>query len=222
MKKQILLLISTIIFLSSFSSNAQKANSDEKVRIGIIAGGNFNTILFKNYTFDFDGKKLRAGFNIGINTDIKLSRNIYLQSNLFFITKGSGRKDQANLKTDYLEMPLAIVLKVPSKTNNFFFGAGPYFAYGLSGKVEYESGSTANVKFQKEGFISYDPPYDVYFKPFDAGIHALVGYEFKKHFFVQATGQLGLINIAPDYNLSGLNNPVYHNAGFGLSLGYRF
>jgi hypothetical protein len=90
------------------------------------------------------------------------------------------------------------------------FSAGPYVAYGVAGKVE-TKGDTSREGSEKMYYESptFDQP-DVH--RFDAGLQAMVGYQFPSSLTLGIEADFGLTKFnATGRNVSGL-----------ISLSYRF
>ena len=156
--------------------------------------------------FDY---KLKTGFNAGVNAEIPVGIDFYLQPGLLFSTKGAkANVGDGKINLSYLELPVNFVYKPELGEGRMVLGFGPYAAYAIGGKTK-------------------DPDSDIEFgdqpdewKRFDAGANLLAGYEFSNKLSFQLNAGLGLIrlnNRADDDTKSSLKN-----TGFGVSLGYRF
>lgn len=177
-----------ILFLTvSFSAQSQT----------IRAGVNAANISITN-DGDVDESKMYGSFQVGITGDIKLAPVLYLQPGLLFT--GKGARSQSGKTTDatyyrattnpfYIEVPLNLVFKTPTKAVQFFAGAGPYLAIGMAGKNKVE-GKFLNVAFNNEEKIKWsndDPGTGDYeegagygiLKRFDYGLNLLTGIETK-------------------------------------------
>lgn len=109
-------------------------------------------------------------------------------------------------------------------TGGIFFGAGPYFGYGIGGKWKDNYSDPDNGKLTFKNDVSeddWDKKGIVYGKPMDAGLNLLAGYEITNNLSVQLNGQFGLMNLVPKYDGEKLDGKV-RNFGIGISIGYRF
>ena len=187
------------------------AQSD--ITFGIRAGVNFQNLNGK----DMDGDKLendlKTGFNAGINAEIPVGIDFYLQPGLLFSTKGAKYDFQGTETTrniSYLELPINFLYKPELGEGHLLLGFGPYAAFALGGKIK-GAGNDIDMEFGNEIGET---------KPFDAGANLLAGYEFSNNLSFQLNAGLGLINM---YNrLDGDSESSVKNTGFGVSLGYRF
>lgn len=230
MKKQFIVL-TTALVLGITAAYAQK-EEDKLVSIGIRAGVN----LQKIYGDDFMGNKLSndftTGFHAGINAELFISEGFYLQPGLLYSTKGAERKNnniEYTQHISYIELPVNLLFKPELGSGKLLLGAGPYAAYGISGKNKTKTGGTAvelDAKFKNKitaaeyATTLLNGAY--YLKPFDFGGNVLIGYELNSGFSLQLNGQLGLSQINPKADGVAADKSKWKNIGFGASLGYRF
>ncbi len=187
------------------------AQSD--VTFGIRAGVNFQNLNGK----DADGHKLendlKTGFNAGVNAEIPVGIDFYLQPGLLFSTKGAKYDIQGTEITrniSYLELPINFLYKPELGEGHLLLGFGPYAAYAVGGKIK---GGSTDIDMEFGNEIGET-------KPFDAGANLLAGYEFSNNLSFQLNAGLGLINM---YNRPNDDSETsLKNTGFGVSLGYRF
>lgn len=226
MKKQFIVL-TTALVLGITMAYAQKGE-DKLVSFGIRAGVN----LQKIYGDDFMGNKLTndfiTGFHAGINADLFISEGFYLQPGLLYSTKGAKKTNNNTEYTQnisYIELPVNLLFKPQLGSGRLLLGAGPYAAYGISGKSKTKSGDAAvelDAKF-KNKINAADYLNGLYYlKPFDFGGNILVGYELNSGFSLQLNAQLGLSEINPEIDGVTADKSKWKNMGFGASLGYRF
>lgn len=230
MKKQFIVL-TTALALGITAAYAQK-EEDKLVSIGIRAGVN----LQKIYGDDFMGNKLSndftTGFHAGLNADLFISEGFYLQPGLLYSTKGAERKNNNTEYTQhisYIELPVNLLFKPQLGSGRLLLGAGPYAAYGISGKNKTKNGDAAvelDAKFKnKVSAAEYATTLlngAYYLKPFDFGGNVLIGYELNSGFSLQLNGQMGLSRINPEVDGVAADKSNWKNMGFGASLGYRF
>jgi outer membrane protein with beta-barrel domain len=191
---------------------------------GIRAGVNLQNINGRDAGDDKLENKLAPRFHVGVNAEIPVAPDFYVQPGLMFSTKGAkieeGFGGSPKLNLSYIELPINFLYKPTLGSGKLLVGFGPYFAYGIGGKLKTD-GDDTDVKF-KGTVKAGDDPDVVYFKPFDAGANILFGYEFANRFSAQLNVQLGLVNINSDYDAIPDTDARSANTGFGVSVGYRF
>ena len=190
-------LFSTAIFAQS------------KTTFGIRAGVNFQNLNGKDANDDNLDNKLKTGFNAGVNAEIPVGIDFYLQPGLLFSTKGAKADvGDGKINLSYLELPVNFIYKPELGTGRMVLGFGPYAAYAIGGKTK---NPDTDIEFG-------DQPDE--WKRFDAGANLLAGYEFSNKLSFQLNAGLGLTRL--NNRESGDNKSSLKNTGFGVSLGYRF
>lgn len=230
MKKRISLILA-MAFGSIFSQAQQPASHSGGTSFGLRAGVNFQNINGKDENGDKLENDILTGFNIGINAEIPLVPQFYLQPGVLFTTKGAKNKDvilgqtiTGTINIAYVEIPINFLFKPQLGTGHLLLGFGPYVAFGVGGKAKYEGGGssiTQDIVFKKNVKTS-DADNVFYVKPLDAGANMLLGYQFANKVSFQLNTQLGLTKINPTYEGVSNDQSSAKNTGFGLSLGYRF
>lgn len=218
--KTTLLLIGAIL-----ATNFAMAQSPTK--FGVKAGVNFQNITGKA----IDGEKvkndIKTGFVIGVDADIPVGIDFYVQPGVLFSTKGTSLDDaDAKVNLSYLEVPVNFLYKPSLGTGKMLLGFGPYVAYALGGKMNPESGSSKSLKFEnKVTAAEYTAALTngtAYAKRFDAGANFFAGYEFSNRLSFQLNAQLGLLNINPKISDYPDDKSALKNTGFGITAGYKF
>lgn len=222
MKTKVIALISACL-LGTFISQAQSTKAAVGgTTFGIRAGVNFQNLNGKFGGNDLDNK-IKVGFNAGINAEIPLADEFYIQPGLLFTTKGAKADNNSDTKVNinYLELPVTFLYKPILGDGKLLLGVGPYAGYAIGGKVKTNNGDV-DLEFDSELSGAEILKYGYTFRRFDFGGNLLVGYEFNNKFSAQLNAQLGLANISPE--VDGLDKKDYKtkNTGFGVSLGYRF
>lgn len=212
-----LLTFTTAMTVLAFAAQAQN-----KTTFGVRAGLNVQNLTWDNLAGETVDTKLKAGFHIGVNAEIPVGTEFYVQPGVLFSTKGAKEDfSDAKINLSYIEIPINFLYKAELDNGKLLVGAGPYFAFGVSGKVK--NGSEIDVEWKKEISLQQYQEGDVYYlKRFDAGGNLLFGYEFANKFSVQLNAQLGLVNFHPDVEGASSNDGKIKNVGFGVSAGYRF
>ncbi len=197
---------------------------------GILGGVNFQNFNGRDNNGNTLDNDLIIGYHAGVNIQIPLVPEFYVQPGLLFSVKGSENDFgllTGTYRLSYIEIPLNLVYKGVLGNGYVTLGLGPYIGYGISGTSKLESGSVTietDVEFTNV-VESGDPFTTIHFRPFDAGGNIFAGYEMAGGLFLQLNAQLGMLKINPEDRRSVV---VYSeelsvkNTGFGLSLGYRF
>jgi len=243
--KTIKLILFTAALLIGINANAQL----NPVSFGIKGGMNLST-----FAGDMDGTKSKVGFHAGLTMDINLPSNFYIGSGLEFTTKGfkdfelfKSGSAKATLNGSgnamYLQIPVHLGYKINvAPSTNIVFHAGPYFAYGVGGKIKFdkvtvkEGGTSVSIKFEdllnimKESGIDFEGEItqsdidemkkgtdtfgDDAMKRFDFGIGLGAGVEIWKF-----TAGIGY-----DFGLSdiGREGVKVNNRNGYISVGYKF
>jgi len=188
----------------------------QKSSLGFTAGTTFASYKAKNESISVTSKT-KVGFTAGVISFIALDRHFSFMPALNFTQKGGKLKEQSftdKATFNYLELPLNFVYNTKSAKGKFFIGAGPSFAFGLSGKDKWEDGTEKGSDDIKFGSGDEDD-----FKAFDAGINFLAGYRFAGGFLIAANYNAGLNNLV---NTIDGDNSKMHNRYFGFRIGYMF
>ncbi len=223
--KKVSLLVTAALALLSYNGIAQTQTvTAGGTTFGIRAGVNFQNLNGKDATGDKLENKLVPRFHAGVNAEIPIAPDFYVQPGLLFSTKGAkiedGLTNDDKVNLSYIELPVNLLYKPVLGSGRLLLGFGPYVAYGLGGKYKTSLGD-ADVKFKGEVDAGDDPD-NFYMKPFDAGANFLVGYELSNRISAQLNAQLGLLNLSPDYKALPDTDARVANTGFGISVGYRF
>lgn len=218
MKTKIALL--TLGLITTFFSYAQMGRPS----FGLRAGVNFQNLNGKDADDNKRENDLTVGFNVGVNAEIPVAEDFYLQPGVLYSTKGAQMDDDGDVKVNigYIEVPVNLVYKPELGTGRLLMGFGPYVAFGINGKVKGDGMSDRDIKFENEVSPQDFLGNSYYLKRLDAGANLLFGYEFTSRLSAQLNAQLGLVNIHPKISGSTADLGTLKNTGFGVSLGYRF
>jgi hypothetical protein len=206
----------------SMTALAATSQAQESTTFGVRAGVNFT-----NLNGEFDGEdldfKMKTGFHIGVNAEIPLASEFYLQPGLLFSTKGAKADDDADTKVNlsYLELPINFVYKPTLGTGKLILGVGPYVGYALGGKLKGD-GDDVDVEFSNDVDSDDYGDHPLWMKRLDLGGNLLAGYEFANKFSFQLNAGLGLVNLFPKVDGEKIDDYKIKNTTFGVSLGYRF
>jgi hypothetical protein len=234
-------MVNKFLMAASIIAFTQTAHA-QYVRLGVHTGGNMSNAVSEQSNKK-ETSKLQAGFHAGVTVDVALTSDISAFIPLQFIVKGGKEKStetlgaaglQTVITTDvnqpinYVQLPLNIVYNFDlGETSKFFVGAGPSFAYALSGKAKGDittvqtttfggqtitnTNKTAVNQKLKIGSSNTDN-----IKPFEIGVNAVAGVKLNSGFAVTANYTYALNNVATQ------NNSSYKGRSFGLSLHYLF
>lgn len=214
-----------LLFALATTALAISTKAQDKTTFGIRAGVNFQNINGEDADGDDLDFGMKTGFNIGVNAEIPVATDFYVQPGVLFSTKGAKDKDDDDIKVklSYIEVPINFLYKPVLGTGKLLLGIGPYVAFAVGGKVSDAEGDDTDIEFEKEITATQAGSGTPYLKRFDAGGNLLVGYEFTNKFSAQLNAQLGMVKINPEItNLPGGDDAKWKNTGFGISLGYRF
>ena len=179
-----------------------------QLNLGVKGGVNYSNFVGGKAS---DFYKAKIGFNIGLAADYEFAPSMAIQSGLFFTTKGATFKDadKASIDLMYLQVPIHYAYKIDvSPGTRVVLHAGPYVAYGVSGKAK--SGSTSVDLFKEYEFLG--TKYSA-MQRFDAGLGLGVGAEFGQ-FLVDLGWDMGLVKLNKNSDLK--------NMSASLSVGYKF
>lgn len=217
MKKVFLLAATTVIATVSFS----------QVRFGVQAIGNAGSVSASTTGLTNVKKPTQVGFGAGVVADFPLQSNLSVRSSLNFLQKkgaieftnfGTDKKSTVKSTLNYLELPVNLVYKIPMNGKSIYFGAGPSFGYGISGKMKYNGyevlegvphpvNESADA-FKKEADGGAD------MKRFDISANAIAGVQFDNGLFVNAGYLMGLTNLQKG------DGDKYKNRGIQLTVGF--
>jgi len=196
--------------------------SSERDTSGFINGGNKVVGISKNV----------ISYHVGLTAEISLSNSFSFQPSILYSGKGAKSEYTTNIlnypdgkggtfsdfveikstsKPFYIDIPLIFNFKKDLGAAKLLIGAGPYLAFGISGKTKSEV-NFLNNKFSTtlEKNISWnesDYKKDglVGIKRFDAGLTFNLGLEFVEKVQVGMNYNFGLTNINPSY-ISGVSS----------------
>lgn len=210
------MLIATAVASISFA-NAQTG----KTSFALKGGVNFQNLTGKNIDGNKMNNKLKTGFVVGVNAQIPIATDFYIQPGVEFSKKGTeSQNENTKVNLNYIDVPVSLVYKPMLGNGKLILGFGPYVGFGIGGKVDNDGSDDADVKFEKEVTLTEYMSGTAYFKPMDAGANIFAGYEKAKLSF-QLFTQLGLTNITPKIKGYTNDNSSVKNTGFGLAVGYR-
>lgn len=220
-----IIALSVLLALTGACANAQSAGTatitSGGTTFGLRAGVNMQNINGKDAINNKLENKLIIGYNAGVNAEIPIANDYYLQPGILFSTKGAKlNNNYGTIKLSYLEVPVNFVYKPMFGTSRILIGFGPYVGFAVGGRYKPNTGSNQKVTFKNT--VSVTDPAGVYIKRFDAGANFLAGYELSSRISAQLNAQLGLLKTNPKYSATPNDKSAWKNTGFGISVGYRF
>ena len=214
----------TKALLLALATTALVVNAKAQTTFGIRAGVNFQNINGEDADGDDLDFKLKPGFNVGVNAEIPVATDFYVQPGVLFSTKGAKSKvdDDAKIKLSYIEVPINFLYKPVLGAGKLLLGIGPYVAFAIGGKVSDANDKETDIEFENEITLAQYGSATPYYKRLDVGGNLLVGYELSSKLSAQLNAQLGMIKINPKITGISGDDTKWKNTGFGVSLGYRF
>ena len=171
---------------------------------------------------DGDTKAKFVG-KVGVGIEYPLSANFSLMPSFEVAMKGtkwsmSEKIDGYKLDVEetlspvYLQIPILGAYRLNLNNDwNMTLKAGPYFAYGISGKDKIEASTTGYSYSDDEDMFS-----DLDAKRFDAGVDAGIDLEYHRFVF-GLEYERGFVSFAPDdADVNVYNQAVY------VTVGYKF
>ena len=211
-------IMKKLLFLTVVFAGCYFAGRAQNSRLGFTGGASF-----ANYKAKMDGESdngnSKTGITAGLLVDVPLGDHFSFQPALNFVQKGTkdeqtlgGITEKVSLTTNHIEVPLNFLFNTNGDAGNFFIGAGPSFAFGVSGKWKYEDDQNSLSEDVKFGNSDEDD-----LKGMDLGANFIAGYSFPNGLFLSANYNLGLSNlVAADPGGDASLKSSY----FGIRLGY--
>ena len=212
--KRKFLALSAVLALMAGAASAQS-----KTTFGVRAGVNFTNLNGEIGGSDLD-LKMKAGFHVGVNAEIPLADEFFIQPGVLFSTKGAKADEgDGKINISYAEVPVNFLYKPEVGTGRLLLGVGPYLGIAVGGKFKGD-GDDVDIEFTND--VENEDEYLYSMKRLDFGGNLLFGYEFSNKFSVQLNAQLGMANLSPKFQGEKLDDTKMKNTAFGVSVGYRF
>lgn len=166
-------------------------------------------MAFKPTTPGFS-TSMKTGLALGAIVDIGLTDNLFLQPGLFYEMTGATITG-GSINVNTITIPINVEYKLgEAGSGRFFFGAGPYIGYNMSGTIK-GSGSSTALK------IGSDKTADQ-IKAMDFGLGLNLGYMLANNLYFRAHYQFGFSNLDP----SGASGASIKTSAIGITVGYYF
>src|SRR5690606_1459284 len=205
------LILSATAVLFGFGAFAQT----QEIGYGIKAGVNLPTYHFSENSDDTESA---TNFHVTAYMDAPLSPMFSIQPGISLQGKGAKLMDngigELKQNTMWIEIPVNAVAKFPAGEGNFFLGAGPYAAFGISGKNDFEGNG---VDIEEDFDFGSDGVPLLTQKGTDFGVNFQAGSQLSSGLTLGAGYGLGLSDIAPDNaNFKQNNRVLSFSVGFAL------
>jgi hypothetical protein len=211
------------VLLLALATTAFSLTSKAQVSFGLRAGVNFQNLTGEEANGKDLDNKLKTGFHIGVNAELPVAPDFYIQPGLLFSTKGAKQEvtgsDDVKSNISYVELPINFLYKPALGPGKLLLGFGPYIGVAVGGKIK-QGSNDIDLKFDND-VKSTDPDRFRTIKRMDFGGNLLAGYELSSKISVQLNAQLGMSNLVPKVD-GKKTDAKTKNTGFGFSVGYRF
>lgn len=212
-----------------FVASAQNfGNDSHSVTVSLLGGSSMAYLQVNSAHRDEVWTDAKEPFSFGLNVDVRVNDYFSIKPGIFYAGKGGllnpvYSDDQGNnisvvdeYKLHYFEIPVDLVGHMPFASGaNIFLGAGPYFAYALSGT----NNQTVNVADPVLHHITFGKTGD--FKQTDYGVTTTVGFEAARGWSIGANVDWGLTNIMQN-NTTGFDATKLKTITVYFSIGQRF
>ncbi|WP_329903750.1 porin family protein [Porphyromonas pogonae] len=193
--------IFSLILIAGLSICGVHAQESNPIGLRVQAGLTLSMIK------GFGDGTMHPGYTVGVSYDIPVNQYFSVRPGLRFINKGENTKygdTKIKVSPSYLEMPIYATFTFETGCeSNVYLGAGPYFAYGITGKAKASSGNIASGVTEIDLFSKHNNGDQKPFKNFDAGLSGVVGFEYSR-FFIEGALQLGLAQVHnKDFSIAG-------------------
>ncbi|MFT3993023.1 MAG: porin family protein [Dysgonomonas sp.] len=124
------------------------ANANAQLGILPFSFGIKGGVNSSNFGGDAKDTSSKAGWNAGLTLDVSLPASFYVASGVELTTKGAkfeglGFEEKASANPLYIQVPIHLGYKISLvPTTKLVIHAGPYWAYGLTGKVKVDGEKT--------------------------------------------------------------------------------
>ena len=192
------MFIAAIVSIVCMTATAQEKG---QFRFGVTGGMNLSTA---NLELSHSSK---IGFHAGLIGEYNFTENIFLDATLKYSMRGVKDVSAGGYKLEwnpsYIELPIHVDYRYDfSDAIKAFIGVGPYFAYGITGKIKANDGSDADLYSDDASRVLGGK-----YNRFEMGIGGKVGIEFSS-LQLRVGYDWGLTKIA-DMNNSAKNSNLY-------------
>ncbi len=207
MKKKVFLMLFSLLSISAFSQVSY-----------LIKGG----VNMSNFTGVDNNTNMRLGYQVGVGIDYALDGTWSLLPSLLIISKGAKIDIPGATLTFnpvYVELPVMIAARVNVINDvNVVFSAGPYFAYGVWGKV---SANAFGIFSEDVNFFGSKKKVDLNSNRFDVGMGVGAGLELS-HVLIGLNAELGMMRLKKRSLIESVTGSSPRNVDFSITVGYKF
>lgn len=212
MKKELLLLA-----VAALLAAGAQAQTNWGLKAGVTMPKINHGVKVLGLGISADSPESHLSFYVTGFADITLSEKFSFQPGLSYQGKGEKRTDtEDGVKTKettnlgYLEVPINVVYYIKAGAGKIFLGAGPYAAYGITGK-EKMGKESEKIKWGKNKDL----------KPLDFGLNTMWGYKLSGGVIINMGYGMGFANMMPKGNeeLVGLTSK---NRVLSAGIGFQF
>jgi hypothetical protein len=209
MKKTLLLIFLVPVAFVTFAQSPA---------IGITGGPSFAKFDFSGQNISPVNSGLKITFSMGIFADFKFGNFSFRPTLNYTGRSGQLTRENATISSIlyYAQVPLDLVYHVHSKAGTFYFGGGPYIAFGFSA-TDYLNDAEGNTNSMSQSFGGTDGEYS----GTEVGLNAIAGLQFKSGLLIHINYDLGLTNALNNANFDN-ENLVINTRTLGISVGYVF
>lgn len=213
MKNIILLSIISLASIATTIAQDKGAKKTESLSIGVKGGLTFPAYAVSGATANDVSTSGLTSFYGGLVVNIPMGNIISIQPGAQLVGKG-GSVTSAGTTTKrtplYLEIPVNLILGVETGPGKILVGAGPYYAFGISGRVKVGNNPDSDITFGTGTSSSL--------KSTDWGVNFLLGYQLNMGLGINAGYGVGLANVNPNDSIEG----TYKSGVFSLGLSFLF
>lgn len=211
MKKLIVFSLGLLVSISALAQQ-ESSKSDSKIALGLKAGLTFPAYAISGANPSSIASSAFTSFYAGLTVDIPLLSALSIQPGVLLEGKGSSFSSSAGsgkMTPLYVEVPVNAIVGVEAGPGKFLIGAGPYWAWAVSGKLKVSGGGDRTLN------IGSDATDDL--KSMDWGINFLLGYQLKMGLALHVGYGLGLTNVQPNSAIDATYKSGVYSAGLGIS-----
>ena len=183
---------------------------------------------------DLINKKSLINYGFGLAAEVPLAKELTLRPSLNLMKKGvefnanfsdlsMGYREEYSFTTHlyYAELPINLAINGSLKSGKYFFGFGPSFGFGLTGKVKtqstyQDSGQQVETESEELDAFASEDENGGGFKRLEVSGNIIGGIQFNNGFYANAGYLVGFTN-----SIQG-EDGSYKNKGFQLTLGMFF
>jgi hypothetical protein len=220
--KRTITLVSFLVMLSG-------AFAQKKTTVGFHGGYTLYKIHGRNADGSNFSLKTEDGFSLGMNVEIPIAPNVYLQPGIQYNQKGANFKEyhymgqtfHGDVKLSYIEVPVNVVYKPSLGSGHLILGAGAFAGYGTGREAGVDQGMY-HVRFAEDVTPQQIEQVPFYFRPWDAGANFIAGYQFANNLYTEFDAQIGMKRINPSVNGQWDGKMKHRTTGIAYTIGYRF